>query len=54
MAEGLSNQAVAERLFLSESAISKHTTSIFGKLGITDDTATNRRVRAVLTYLNNP
>jgi DNA-binding NarL/FixJ family response regulator len=54
MAEGLSNQAVAERLFLSESAISKHTTSIFGKLGITDDTTTNRRVRAVLTYLNNP
>ncbi|RKT55353.1 response regulator transcription factor [Saccharothrix australiensis] len=54
MAEGLSNQAVAQRLFLSESAISKHTTSIFGKLGITDDDNTNRRVLAVLTYLNNP
>jgi DNA-binding NarL/FixJ family response regulator len=52
MAEGLSNQAVGQRLFLSESAISKHTTSIFGKLGITDDGNNNRRVLAVLTYLN--
>jgi DNA-binding NarL/FixJ family response regulator len=54
MAEGLSNQAIAQRLFLSESAISKYTTSIFGKLGITDDGNNNRRVRAVLTYLNKP
>ena len=51
MAEGLSNQAIRERLFLSESAISKHTTSLFGKLGIVDDDASNRRVLAVLTYL---
>ncbi|WP_452124471.1 response regulator transcription factor [Fodinicola feengrottensis] len=54
MAEGLSNQAVAQRLFLSESAISKYTTSIFGKLGITDDDNNNRRVLAVLSYLNKP
>ncbi|GAA0380499.1 response regulator [Microbispora corallina] len=54
MAEGLSNQAVGRRLFLSESAISKYTTSIFGKLGITDDGDNNRRVLAVLTYLNKP
>lgn len=54
MAEGLSNQAIAQRLFLSESAISKYTTSIFGKLGITDDDNSNRRVVAVLAYLNNP
>lgn len=54
MAEGLSNQAIGQRLFLSDSAISKHTTSIFGKLGITDDDNSNRRVLAVLTYLNNP
>jgi DNA-binding NarL/FixJ family response regulator len=53
MAEGLSNQAIGRRLFLSESAISKYTTAMFGKLGITDDD-TNRRVRAVLTYLNKP
>ncbi|GHC38832.1 response regulator transcription factor [Streptomyces cinnamoneus] len=54
MAEGLSNQAIGRRLFLSESAISKYTTSLFGKLGITDDDNTNRRVRAVLAYLNKP
>ncbi|MEU3405605.1 response regulator transcription factor [Streptomyces sp. NPDC006670] len=52
MAEGLSNHAIARRLFLSEGAISKYTTALFGKLGITDDDDTNRRVRAVLTYLN--
>lgn len=54
MAEGLSNQAIARRLFLSDSAISKYTTSLFGKLGITDDDGNNRRVLAVLTYLNGP
>ncbi|SHG86277.1 response regulator transcription factor [Streptoalloteichus hindustanus] len=54
MAEGLSNQAIAQRLFLSESAVSKYTTSLFGKLGITDDDNSNRRVLAVLTYLNKP
>jgi len=48
----LSNQAIGGRLFLSESAISKHTTSLFGKLGITDDDNNNRRVLAVLAYLN--
>lgn len=53
-AEGLSNQAVGRRLFLSESAISKYTTSMFGKLGITDDDDSNRRVLTVLTYSNNP
>ncbi|MFI7063309.1 response regulator [Kribbella sp. NPDC050124] len=51
MAEGLSNQAIGRRLFLSESAISKYTTSLFGKLGIHDDDSSNRRVLAVLTYL---
>ncbi|MFE7118556.1 LuxR C-terminal-related transcriptional regulator [Streptomyces sp. NPDC057654] len=54
MAEGLSNQAIGKRLFLSESAISKYTTSMFGKLGIADDAAGNRRVLAVLAYLNQP
>ncbi|MFJ4885661.1 LuxR C-terminal-related transcriptional regulator [Streptomyces sp. NPDC088731] len=54
MAEGMSNHAIGRRLFLSESAISKYTTSMFGKLGITDDDDNNRRVLAVLTYLNNP
>ncbi|MFF1648548.1 LuxR C-terminal-related transcriptional regulator [Streptomyces sp. NPDC058240] len=54
IAEGMSNQAIGRRLFLSESAISKYTTSMFGKLGITDDDDNNRRVLAVLTYLNKP
>ncbi|MGW2231370.1 response regulator transcription factor [Streptomyces formicae] len=54
MAEGLSNQAIAQRLFLSDSAISKYTTSLFGKLGLTDDDSSNRRVLAVLAYLNEP
>jgi DNA-binding NarL/FixJ family response regulator len=54
MAEGLSNQAIGRRLFVSESAVSKYTTSLFGKLGITDDDDNNRRVLAVLTYLNKP
>ncbi|MEV4391044.1 response regulator transcription factor [Nonomuraea sp. NPDC049607] len=51
MAEGLSNTAIAARLFLSEGAISKYTTTIFAKLGLAADDDTNRRVRAVLTYL---
>ncbi|MFJ5922801.1 LuxR C-terminal-related transcriptional regulator [Kitasatospora sp. NPDC092948] len=54
MAEGLSNQAIGRRLFLSESAIGKYTTTMFAKLGIPDDTDTNRRVRAVLAHLNRP
>jgi DNA-binding NarL/FixJ family response regulator len=51
MAEGLSNTAIAQRLFLSEGAISKYTTTIFSKLGLEEDADSNRRVRAVLTYL---
>jgi DNA-binding NarL/FixJ family response regulator len=53
MAEGLSNTAIASRLFLSESAISKYTTTAFDKLGITDDSTTNRRVLAVLAYIDD-
>ncbi|GAA1214431.1 response regulator transcription factor [Kitasatospora nipponensis] len=51
MAEGLSNTAIAGGLFLSEGSISKYTTAIFTKLGLTNDEDSNRRVRAVLTYL---
>ena len=52
MAEGLSNTAIGRRLFLSDGSISKYTTTIFAKLGLSDDDDTNRRVRAVLAYLN--
>jgi DNA-binding NarL/FixJ family response regulator len=51
MAEGLSNAAIAERLFLSDGAISKYTTTTFDKLGIHEDGAANRRVLAALAYL---
>jgi DNA-binding NarL/FixJ family response regulator len=53
MAEGLSNTAIAGRLFLSEGAISKYTTTIFAKLDLPPDEDTNRRVRAVLAYLGS-
>ncbi len=53
MAEGRSNAAIAQRLFISEKAVSKHTTSIFTKLGLAADQDDNRRVLAVLAYLNS-
>ncbi|GAA1951362.1 response regulator transcription factor [Amycolatopsis minnesotensis] len=52
MAEGRSNAAIAQRLHLSGSAVTKHTASIFGKLGLPPSDDDNRRVLAVLTYLN--
>ena len=53
MAEGRSNAAIAQRLFITEKAVSKHTTSIFTKLGLAADQDDNRRVLAVLAYLNS-
>jgi DNA-binding NarL/FixJ family response regulator len=52
MAEGRSNAAIAQRLFLSESAVGKHTASIFGKLDLAPSDDDNRRVLAVLSYLD--
>ncbi|GAA1841944.1 response regulator transcription factor [Asanoa iriomotensis] len=52
MAEGRSNAAIGQRLFLSESAVGKHTASIFGKLGLAVSDDDNRRVLAVLAYLD--
>jgi DNA-binding NarL/FixJ family response regulator len=52
MAEGRSNTAIAQRLFVTEKAVSKHTTSIFTKLGLSVSEDDNRRVLAVLAYLN--
>jgi DNA-binding NarL/FixJ family response regulator len=52
MAEGRSNAAIAARLFITEKAVSKHTNSIFGRLGLPPSDDDNRRVLAVLAYLN--
>ena len=52
MAEGRSNSAIAQRLFVSEKAVSKHSTSIFIKLDLPPSDHDNRRVLAVLAYLS--
>jgi DNA-binding NarL/FixJ family response regulator len=53
MAEGRSNAAIAQRLFVSEKAVSKHCTSIFAKLDLPPSENDNRRVLAVLAFLNS-
>src|SRR6202044_1429359 len=53
MAEGRSNSAIAQRLFISEKAVGKHSTSIFTKLDLAPSTDDNRRVLAVLAFLNS-
>jgi DNA-binding NarL/FixJ family response regulator len=52
MAEGRSNAAIASRLFVTEKAVSKHTNSIFSKLDLRVSEDDNRRVLAVLAYLD--
>ena len=51
MAEGRSNSAIAAKLFLSAGSVEKYVTSIFGKLGLPPSEGDNRRVLAVLRYL---
>jgi DNA-binding NarL/FixJ family response regulator len=51
MAEGRSNQGIAERLVITERAVEKHVTSIFGKLRLPPTAEDHRRVLAVLAYL---
>jgi DNA-binding NarL/FixJ family response regulator/class 3 adenylate cyclase len=53
MAEGRSNQAVAERLVVTERAVEKHVTSIFSKLRLPASPDDHRRVLAVLAYLRS-
>ena len=51
MAEGLSNSAIAARVFLSDRGVEKHVTSIFQKLGLPVASDTHRRVLAVIAFL---
>jgi serine/threonine-protein kinase len=51
LAEGLSNRAIASRLFVTERTVEAHVTQIFHKLGLDADPDSHRRVLAVLTYL---
>lgn len=51
MAQGRSNAAIAERMVVTERAVAKHTSNIFAKLGLPVSDDDNRRVLAVLAYL---
>ena len=51
MATGLSNAAIAKHLYMSERAVEKHITSVFQKLGLSEEGDRNRRVSAVLAFL---
>jgi DNA-binding NarL/FixJ family response regulator len=53
MAEGRSNAAIAAKLFITEKAVSKHAAGIFANLGLAQSDDDNRRVLAVLAYLNS-
>lgn len=52
MAQGRSNAAIAEKLVVTERAVSKHTSNIFQRLDLTVSDDDNRRVLAVLAYLD--
>jgi DNA-binding NarL/FixJ family response regulator len=51
MAEGLSNQGIADRLVISLGAVEKHISNLFMKLDLDHEVHAHRRVLAVLTYL---
>jgi DNA-binding NarL/FixJ family response regulator len=53
MAEGRSNQGIADLLVVTERAVEKHVTSIFGKLRLPQASEDHRRVLAVLAYLRS-
>ena len=52
LATGFSNRTVAQRLVLSQRGVEKHINSIFAKLGLTVDDSVDRRVKAVLMFLD--
>ncbi len=51
MAEGRTNQVIADSLFLAVGSVEKHSTSIFAKLGLDDSGSSHRRVLAVIAWL---
>ena len=53
MAEGRSNNAIADHLSVGEGTVEKHISSIFSKLGLEESTSQHRRVLAVLAYLRD-
>ena len=53
MAEGRSNRAIGDRLFITEHTVEKHVQNILSKLEIPATTDDHRRVLAVLTFLNS-
>jgi DNA-binding NarL/FixJ family response regulator len=52
MAAGRSNAATSKALFMSERAVEKHVSAVFQKLGLADESDVNRRVMAVLAFLD--
>jgi DNA-binding NarL/FixJ family response regulator len=54
MAEGNDNTTIAEKLFITERAVSKHIGNVFLKLGLPPTDSGHRRVLAVLAFLDNP
>lgn len=54
MAQGRSNQAISDRLFVSERTVETHVGNIFSKLGLELASDDHRRVRAVLVFLGRP
>jgi len=53
MAQGLSNAAIAKKLVITQGAVENHIGNIFAKLGLEASRDENRRIRAVLTYLDS-
>jgi len=53
LAEGLSNRAIATRLFVTERTVEAHVKQVFLKLGLNTDPDSHRRVLAVLAYLRS-
>jgi DNA-binding NarL/FixJ family response regulator len=52
IAEGRTNSAISRQLFVTEGAVEKHISSIFGKLNLASSDSDHRRVLAVLSYLH--